>query len=112
MSDQQLTGSELLKDKYLKSLQDVQDITQRNIALFQDRNDLNQANTVLQARIEELMKELEQLTKTIEELTKSNNAFKIILQITENERNFYKSSNFEEFNKFIENYIIYLYNLY
>ncbi|CAG8853728.1 16274_t:CDS:1, partial [Gigaspora margarita] len=76
-----------------------------NIALLQDKDNLNQANTVLQARIEELMKELEQLTKTIEELTNSNNVFKIILQITEDEYNFYKSSNFKEFNKFIENYI-------
>ncbi|CAG8759601.1 42900_t:CDS:1 [Gigaspora margarita] len=40
MSDQQLTD-ELLKDKYLQSLQDIQDITQRNIALLQDKNDLN-----------------------------------------------------------------------
>ncbi|CAG8856497.1 24289_t:CDS:1, partial [Gigaspora margarita] len=48
------------------------------------KDNLNQANTVLQARIEELMNDLEQSTKTIEELTKSNNAFKIILQITKN----------------------------
>ncbi|CAG8829221.1 46366_t:CDS:1, partial [Gigaspora margarita] len=70
MSDQQqLTGSELLKDKYLKSLQDIQDITQRNLALLQDKDNLIQANTTLQARIKELMNELEQSTKTIKELT-------------------------------------------
>ncbi|CAG8846739.1 26923_t:CDS:1, partial [Gigaspora margarita] len=104
------TGGELLKDKYLKSLQDVQDITQRNLALLQDKNNLNQANTALQAQVKELMNKLEQLTKTIKELTKSNNAFKIVLQITEDEHNFYKSSNFEEFNKFIENYIVNLFD--
>ncbi|CAG8824721.1 23149_t:CDS:1, partial [Gigaspora margarita] len=64
-NQQQLTGGELLKDKYLKSLQDIQDITRRNLALLQDKDDLTQANTVLQARIEELMNELEQSTKTI-----------------------------------------------
>ncbi|CAG8833945.1 32904_t:CDS:2, partial [Gigaspora margarita] len=69
-----------------------------------DKDNLNQANTALQARIKELMNKLEQSTKTIEELTKSNNAFKIVLQIIEDEHNFYKSANFEEFNKFIENY--------
>ncbi|CAG8844144.1 31195_t:CDS:1, partial [Gigaspora margarita] len=42
-----LTGDELLKNKYLKSLQNVQDITQRNIALLQDKDDLTQANTAL-----------------------------------------------------------------
>ena len=56
------------------------------------------------------MNELNQSTKTIEELTKSNNAFKIVLQVTEDERNFYKSANFEEFNKFIENYIVNLFD--
>ncbi|CAG8852601.1 45700_t:CDS:1, partial [Gigaspora margarita] len=80
-----LTGGELLKDKYYKLLQDTQDVTQENIALLQDKDDLTQANTVLQARIEKLINKLEQLTKTIKELTKSNNAFKIILQITEDE---------------------------
>ncbi|CAG8793598.1 24532_t:CDS:1, partial [Gigaspora margarita] len=65
MSDQQLTGSELLKDKYYKLLQDTQDIIKQNIALLQNKNDLNQANTTLQARIEELMKKLKQSTKTI-----------------------------------------------
>ncbi|CAG8853172.1 19590_t:CDS:1, partial [Gigaspora margarita] len=49
------------------------------------KDNLNQANNALQARIEELMKELEQSTKTIEELTNSNNVFKIVLQITEDE---------------------------
>ncbi|CAG8840014.1 15377_t:CDS:1, partial [Gigaspora margarita] len=83
MSDQWLTGDKLLKDKYYKLLQDTQDITQRNIVLLQNKDDLSQANTALQARIEELMNKLEQSTKTIEELTKSNNAFKIVLQITE-----------------------------
>ncbi|CAG8851098.1 37492_t:CDS:1, partial [Gigaspora margarita] len=83
MSDQQLTGDELLKDKYYNLLQDTQNITQQNIALLQDKDDLNQANTALQARIEELMNKLKQSTKTIEELTKSNNAFKIVLQIIE-----------------------------
>ncbi|CAG8829531.1 15629_t:CDS:2, partial [Gigaspora margarita] len=52
-------------------------------ALLQDKDDLAQANTALQARIEELINELEQSTKTIKELTKLNNAFKIVLQITE-----------------------------
>ncbi|CAG8515849.1 11531_t:CDS:2, partial [Gigaspora margarita] len=88
ISDQQLTSGELLKDKYYKLLQDTKDITQ----------------------IEELMNKLEQSTKTIKELTKSNNAFKIVLQITKDECNFYKSSNFEEFNKFIENYIVNLFD--
>ncbi|CAG8794469.1 5931_t:CDS:1, partial [Gigaspora margarita] len=53
----------------------------QNIALLQDKNDLNQANTALQSRVKELMNELEQSTKTIEKLTKSNNAFKIVLSV-------------------------------
>ncbi|CAG8856063.1 971_t:CDS:1, partial [Gigaspora margarita] len=73
--------------------------------LLADKDDLNQANNALEKRIEELMNELDQLTKANEELTKSNNAFKIVLQITEDERNFYKSANFEEFNKFVDNYV-------
>jgi hypothetical protein len=56
------------------------------------------------------MNELNQSTKIVEELTISNNAFKIVLQVTEDERNFYKAANFEEFNKFIENYIVNLFD--
>ncbi|CAG8846368.1 41363_t:CDS:1, partial [Gigaspora margarita] len=68
-----LTSGKLLKDKYYKLLQYTQNITQQNIALLQDKDNLNQANNTLQARIEELINELKQSTKTIEELTKSNN---------------------------------------
>ncbi|CAG8745563.1 2261_t:CDS:2 [Gigaspora margarita] len=99
------TGGEILKNKYKKVLQDVQNVSQRNLALLANKDDLNQTNNALEKRIEELMNELDQLTKANKELTKSNNAFKIILQITEDERNFYKTANFEEFNKFVDDYV-------
>ena len=56
------------------------------------------------------MNELNQSTKTVKELTKSNNAYKIVIQEIEDEQNFYKAANFDEFNKFIENYIVNLFN--
>ena len=111
MADQQeLTDGEILSQKYKNLLNEMQDVTQCNITLLQDKNDLNQSNTALQKRVEELINELNQSTKTIEELTKSNNAFKIVLQVIEDEWNFNKSANFEKFNKFIENYIVNLFD--
>ena len=59
MADQQeLAGGEILNQKYKNLLNEMQDVTQRNIVLLQDKNDLNQANTALQKRVEELMNEL------------------------------------------------------
>ena len=49
---QELTSGEILNQKYKILLNDMQDITQCNIALLQNKNDLNQANTALQKRVE------------------------------------------------------------
>ncbi|RIB28775.1 hypothetical protein C2G38_2157133 [Gigaspora rosea] len=70
------------RNKNNQSDSETSDINSQDL---ENKNNLNQANTALQARVEELMNELNQSTKTVEELTKSNNAFKIVLQVTEDE---------------------------
>jgi phage-related protein len=106
-----VTG-EVLKQKYQQLLNEHADITQRNLALLEDKNDLNKANNAAQARIEVLLNQIDQLNETNEKLTEknekliqSNESLKIVLRDAEDERDFYKASNFKEFDKFIESYI-------
>ncbi|CAG8772321.1 6061_t:CDS:1, partial [Dentiscutata erythropus] len=50
---------ELLYEKYLKSLQDNQEILQRNIALLTDKEDLVNINRQLQDKVNELEAKIE-----------------------------------------------------
>ena len=85
-------------------------LRQWNIALLADKEQLIRENNNLRDRIQEIETNNAQLIEENNNLKELNNALKIVLRETEDERDHYKALNIAEFDNFISNYIFGLFN--